>query len=396
MEQSLRAGIADVALAFRGYNVTNLGRTRELLYVAPYEAILREELARYSLICSEYSPTRVDLTRLVEEGAEPPLERYAESVALIVAVEMAQLRLLREVHGIDYSAAKLAFGYSLGEMTAVCCGGAFAADELVRVPLAMAADCADLARDAEMGILFSREGVIPEATVRRLCVETTHEGHGTIGISAVLSPNTYLVIGQGYSVDRLKDKLPAEIPSAHLRINEHRWPPLHTPIVRQRHVPDRAALLIERLKLNTLPTRPPVISLVTGKRSYEPHTARELLRQWIDHPQRLWDAVCETLASGANAVLHIGPAPNLVPATFTRLSENIRQQGNGKRFEVYRHKAISGMMQRPWLASLLPARAALLRAPYVEQIILEDWLLANVPAPSLAPAPISYRPVAGG
>jgi [acyl-carrier-protein] S-malonyltransferase len=43
-------------------------------------------------------------------------------------------------------------------------------------------------------------------------------------------------------------------------------------------------------------------------------------------------------------------------------------------------KAISGMMRRPWLASLLPARAALMRAPFVEHVIVEDWLLANAPA----------------
>ena len=379
MQQRLREEIADVALAFRGYNVTNLGRTAELLAVPAYAAILREELARYSLICSEYTSTRVDLEKTVLEGDEPNLARYAESIALITAVEIAQLRLLREVHGIDYAAAKLSFGYSLGEMVAVCTSGAFPAEELVRVPLAMAADCADLARDAEMGVLFSRAGIIPESEIRRLCAETTREGYGTVGISSVLSPNTYLVIGQGYAVDHLKEKLATGIPGAHMRINEHRWPPLHTPIVRQRHVPDRAAVLIERLSLGPLPLKPPIVSLVTGKRSYEPHTARELLRQWIDHPQRLWDAVCETLSCGANIVLHIGPEPNLVPATFTRLAENIRQQTNGRNFNGYRMKALSGMMRRPWLASLLPARTALLRAPHIKQIILEDWLLEHAP-----------------
>jgi [acyl-carrier-protein] S-malonyltransferase len=379
MHQLLREDIADVALAFRGYNIKNLGRTAELLAVPAYQSILREELHRYSLICSEYASTRVDLAKTVTDGVEPSIARYAESIALITAVEIAQLRLLREVHGIDYAAARLSFGYSLGEMIAVCISGAFAPEELVRVPLAMAADCADLARDAEMGVLFSRAGVIPENDVRRLCVETTREGHGTVGISSVLSPNTYLVIGQGYAVDHLKEKLATAIPGAHLRINEHRWPPLHTPIVRQRHVPDRAAVLIERLRLGPLPPKPPVVSLVTGKRNYESHNARELLRQWIDHPQRLWDAVCETLASGANIVLHVGPEPNLVPATFTRLADNIRQQTNGKKLNGYGMKALSGMMRRPWLASLLPARAALLRAPYIRQIILEDWLLEYAP-----------------
>jgi [acyl-carrier-protein] S-malonyltransferase len=379
MDQTLRNGMPDVALAFRGYNITNLGRTAELLAIPAYAGVLREELHRYSLICSEYRPHRVNLQRLVEQRIEPTLADYAEAVALLVAVQMAQLRLLREVHDIDYANARLAFGYSLGEMIAVCSSGLFAAEELVRVPLAMSADCAELARDVEMGVVFSRAGAVPENELRRLCVETTREGHGTVGISSVLSPNSYLVIGQGYSVDHLKDKLAGAIPAVHVRINEHRWPPLHTPIVRQRHVPDRAALLIERLHLHAHPPRPPVVSLVTGKKSYETYNARELLRQWIDHPQRLWDAVCETLSSGAKTVLHVGPEPNLIPATFKRLADNVVQQGNGKAFERYRMRALSGMMRRPWLASLLPARTALLRAPEIKQIILEDWLLENAP-----------------
>jgi [acyl-carrier-protein] S-malonyltransferase len=371
--------IADSALAFRGYNLTNLGRTRELLAVPASAGVLREELTRFSEISSEYSKTRVDLAALVEAHTEPPLERYGESVALIVAVEMVHLRLLKEIFNVDYHAAKLAYGYSLGEMVAVCVGGAFKIEELIRVPLAMASDCAELARDVEMGIVFSRKGVLPEAEVRRLCVETTAEGRGTVGASSLLSPNTILVIGQGYSVDRFKEKLAAALPDVHVRINDHRWPPLHTPIVRQRHVPDRAALLIERLQQGPMPLRPPVVSLVTGKRSYEAHTAREMLRQWIDHPQRLWDAICDTLASDVKTVLHIGPEPNLILATFARLKDNVEQQTNGKNLEGYRMKAISGMMRRPWLASLLPARAALMRAPFVQHVIVEDWLLTNAP-----------------
>jgi len=381
MNQSLREGIGDVALAFRGYNITNLGRTGELLAVPAYREIVRRELSRYSRVCADVIGRPVDLQQLVDEKIEPQLDRYAEAVALIVAVEVAQLRLLREVHGIDYSAAKLAFGYSLGEMMAVCCGGAFAPEELARVPIAMAGDCAELARDAEMGVLFSREATIPEVDVRRLCVEITRQGRGTIGVSAVLSPNTYLLIGQGYSVDHFKVAMATALPpGAHLRFNEHRWPPLHTPIVRQRHVPDRAGVMMELLKPGAFPPKPPVVSLVTGKRSYDAHTAREVLRQWIDHPQRLWDAVCETLAAGVKTVVHVGPEPNLVPATFARLSENVRQQTNGRTFDSYRLKAIAGIAQRPWLASLLPARAALLRAPFVQHIILEDWLLVNAPA----------------
>ena len=40
-------------------------------------------------------------------------------------------------------------------------------------------------------------------------------------------------------------------------------------------------------------------------------------------------------------------------------------------------RALSAAVRRQWLRRLLPQRTALLRAPYIEQIILEDWLLAN-------------------
>lgn len=380
MTQLLRAGIADAALAFRGYNVTNLGRTAELLAASAYRPIVAHELDRFSCVCSDVVGRPVDLQTAVQQGLEFDLDRYAEAITLVVAVESAQLRLLAEVHGVDYRSARLTFGYSLGEMVAVCASGAFRLEELVRVPLAMAADCAELARDARLAILFSRERSLPESDVRRLCAQVSREGRGTVGVSAILSPNTFLLVGQRSSIDRFRCLMAKVLRTAQVRYNPHRWPPLHTPIVRQRHVTDRAAVLLESLTPGTFPPRPPVVSLVTGKRSYDEHSAIELLRQWIDHPQRLWDAVCETLAAGVRTVLHIGPAPNVIPATFSRLGENVRQQTNGRSWSSYGRKALAGMVERPWLSALLPASTSLLRAPQVEQVILEDWLLAHAPA----------------
>jgi len=42
------------------------------------------------------------------------------------------------------------------------------------------------------------------------------------------------------------------------------------------------------------------------------------------------------------------------------------------------------MARRPWLSAMLPERAALLRAPLVKHIILEDWLLDHAPAAEAA------------
>ena len=63
----------------------------------------------------------------------------------------------------------------------------------------------------------------------------------------------------------------------HVKINPERWPPLHTPIVRQRHIPDRAAVMMDAMQGGLQPPCPPVLSLVTGERSYDDYHARDIL-----------------------------------------------------------------------------------------------------------------------
>jgi hypothetical protein len=42
-------------------------------------------------------------------------------------------------------------------------------------------------------------------------------------------------------------------------------------------------------------------------------------------------------------------------------------------------RALTAVVSHPWLKTLLSHRTALLRAPNVKQIVLEDWLLAHAP-----------------
>jgi len=195
-----------------------------------------------------------------------------------------------------------------------------------------------------------------------------------IGISAQLAPNTLLVIGQHETLDRLmqraKDAFTVRV---HLRKNDFKWPPVHTPIVWQKQIPNRAADRMHTLPVVLAEPRPRVFSLVTGNYGYTPVNARELLYQWVDHPQRLWDGIYETLASGVSTVVHVGPAPNIIPATYKRLAADVASQTQESRSL----RALSAAVRRQWLRRLLPQRTALLRAPYIEQIVLEDWLLQN-------------------
>lgn len=380
MPTSFQSRVTTSAFTFRGYNTTNLGRTAELLAHPVYGATLHRYLTKASEVCAETVGRPVDLVRSVAEQREPGLDRYAEAVALIMAAELAQVQLLEEFHGMRLRDAKLSFGYSLGELSAVVCSGMFDMVSVMRVPVAMATDCAALATNVRMGVLFSRGPSINELDVQRLCRQITTEGNGTIGVSSILSPNTYLLLGQNDTVMRFKQRMHEFLPDpAHLRVNPDIWPPLHTPIVRQRYIPDRAAVMMATMPGGFQPPCPPIISLVTGQRSYDDFHAREILRNWVDHPQRLWDAVYDTLASGVTTVVHVGPAPNLIPATFHRLSENVREQTSGRSWGKMGMRAAAGLARRPWLSAILPSRAALLRAPTIQHIILEDWLLENDP-----------------
>jgi [acyl-carrier-protein] S-malonyltransferase len=376
MPNELQRRIDTTAFTFRGYNVRNLGRTPELLAHPAFGPTMERHLRQAGDICSAEIGRSVDLVRRVVERDEPDLDHYAEAVALVMAVEFAQIELLQSHFGTYYSEAKLAFGYSLGELAALASAGVMEAEHAMRVPISMAADAADLAKNVVMGVLFSRGPAIDETDVRRLCRQITAEGNGTIGISAILSPNTYLLLGQDRTIARftaiMHEALPAPV---HLRVNPDRWPPLHTEIARQRHIPDRASVMMERMPGGFVPPCPPVVSLVTGKRSYDDLHARDILRQWVDQPQRLWDAVYETLATGVTTVVHVGPDPNVIPATFHRISENVHQQMTGSSLGSYGMRAAAGLARRPWLSAILPSRAALLRAPAVQHVVLEDWLL---------------------
>ena len=365
------------ALAFRGYNVTNLGRSRELLEHGLYGPTVEKHLRDLSPVTAATLKREVDLVRFVREGKERSLETYGEALALIVAMEMAQLELLKIHFDIDYSAAKLSFGYSLGEIAALVAGRIMEAAEAIKIPLTLCDDCVALARNVTLGVLFTRSGELPQDEIRRLCLRINSEGKGVIGISSHLSPNSMLLMGQQDTLDRFKQLAVEQLSvKVSLRKNSDVWPPLHTPIVWDKHIPNRAAWRMHTLAIRLVEPKPTVLSLVTGRLSYTELSARSLIHQWVDHPQRLWEAVCEVLSRDVKTILHIGPEPNLIPATFKRLSENIAAQTQ----KSISMRALSAAARRPWLQGVLPERASLMRAPFVRHIILEDWLLENAPA----------------
>jgi len=372
--EQLSIRIPTAAIAFRGYNVTNLGRSPELLAHPAYGPIVAECLSEASSVCADVVRRDVDLVERVRDRRETTLETYDEAVALIMAMQRAQLRLLHEHFGIDFRAAKASFGYSLGEITAVAMGGVVELHDAMRVPLALAADSAKLAKDVTLGVLFSRGQPLPFESVRRLCQEINQQGEGVVGISTHLSPNSVLLMGQGDTLGRFAERMRTSIAKPiYLRKHSGDFPPLHTPIVWQCCIPNRAAVLMHTLPGGFTAPKPPVLSMVTGKASYTDGNARELLHDWVDHPQRLWDVVYETLTSGIHTIVHVGPEPNIIPATYKRLHDNVQAELSGR----IGMRALTAVVRHPWLKAVLPQRTALLRAPQIEQVVLEDWLLAQ-------------------
>ena len=372
----LRDGLANTALALRGYNVRNLGRSQELLQHKLYGPRVAGWLGQGSEIASDLLSRPVDLVDQVTSGQEASLATYGEAVAMIMAMELAQLEILQQVFDIDYQQCQLGFGYSLGEITALVAAGVFTFADALSVPLLLAEDCVALADDVTLGVLFSRDQTIDREGVDRGLVKINQQGRGVAGISAELSPNTLLLMGQADSLDRLRDLLCEDRPrQVVLRKNRDRWPPLHSPIMWQRNIPSRAAQTMLTLASGVNAPSFPVLSLVSGGMDYSESNCRELLYRWVDHPQLLWEAVYETLKLGVETVVHIGPGPNIIPSTYQRLSANVETHNESN----LGMRLLSAVAQRPWLQKVLPERTALLRAPVVQHLILEDWLLDQAP-----------------
>ncbi|MGE3822238.1 MAG: hypothetical protein AB7I30_22720, partial [Isosphaeraceae bacterium] len=137
------AAIDRASFAFRGYDVSNVGRSAELLAHPAYGPTVRRHLEDASAITSEALGRSVDLVARVAAKEDTGLVGFTEDVATIVAMELAQVSLLREFFGVEAADARQSFGYSIGEMAALIVSGVFTAVHLLPVPLACAAGCAD-------------------------------------------------------------------------------------------------------------------------------------------------------------------------------------------------------------------------------------------------------------
>jgi [acyl-carrier-protein] S-malonyltransferase len=374
----LKKRITTAAFAFRGYDATNLGRGPELLEHAVYQPIVKAALDSASALCSDVLGKKVDLSRRVLAREPSTLDTFVEDIGAIVSMEVAQFRLLEKIFDIPVQQARLSFGHSIGELSALVLGGVYEMEQLLPIPLGLATDCARLTANTTMGILSVHGEVLHIDDVQHLCESISRRGHGLIGPSTYLSPHQMLLLGQNETPDLLEAGMGQFLPAGvTLRRRPNHWPPLHTPLVWERNIPNRTALAMHHISGGDRKPTPAVVSCTTGAANYDEWNSRAILADWTDHPQRVWDVMEHTMASGAELVIHVGPEPKLFPTGFERLSHRIMKQLKMRHLDRLGSSVIPSLSRNGWLNRKLPTNAVLLRAPFLNHIILEDWLLAQ-------------------
>ena len=258
----------------------------------------------------------------------PRWRRSPHDVAMIVAMEIAQIALLEEFFGVPVREARLSFGYSIGELTRPGRRRRLHDRPAPARPAGAgrrrrrARPRRDDGRPLHQGPRAAAEDV------ERLCLAVSSEGRGLIGPSAFLSPNTALLLGQGDTLDRLEAHDARVLPRARSCSGASRTGG------RRCTRPWSGS--------GTSPTGPP--SPCTGSRAAgQPvapghlvrHRRGELRRPQqpraprpLDRRARNGSGTSSTRRSppGVEVVVHVGPAPNLIPATFARLGNNVSRQ----------------------------------------------------------------------
>jgi [acyl-carrier-protein] S-malonyltransferase len=383
--EDLKKRIGTAAFAFRGYDATNVGRSQELLEHPVFGPVVQDTLDSASVLCSEVLGRKVDLAARVLAREPSTLETFVQEIGMIVGMELAQIRLLEEFFDVPVHQARLSFGHSIGELSALVLGGVYTLEQLLPIPLGLAVDCAELTADTTMGILSVHGGALRIEDVQHLCASISRKGHGLVGPSTYLSPYQVLLLGQHDTLDLLEAEMRSYLPAGvTLRRRPNHWPPLHTPIVWERNIPNRTALAMHHIGGGDRKPTPQVVSSTTGVANYDEWNSRGILADWTDHPQRVWDVMENTMASGAELVIHVGPEPKLFPTGFERLSTRIMKQLKMRHLDRLGSSVIPSLSRAGWLNRKLPANAVLLRAPFLNHIILEDWLLAqdvSIPQP---------------
>ena len=121
---------------------------------------------------------KVDLAARVLAREPSTLETFVHDIGTIVGMELAQIQLLEEFFDVPVPQARLSFGHSIGELSALVAGGMYTMEQLLPIPLALATDCAELTANTTLGILSIQGAPLQIEDVQHLCSTISSRGQG--------------------------------------------------------------------------------------------------------------------------------------------------------------------------------------------------------------------------
>ena len=204
-------------------------------------------------------------------------------------------------------------------------------------------------------------------------------GHGLIGPSTYLSPYQVLLLGQHDTLVMLEQEMHEFLPEGvTLRRRPNHWPPLHTPLVWERNIPNRTAMAMHHIGGGDRKPTPTIVSCTTGssqlRRMEQPCDPGRLDRP---SPAVMGRHGERPGVRGRNRASRRSRAQACSRRASTGLSHRIMKQLKMRHLDRLGSSVIPSISRNSWLTRKLPANAVLLRAPFLNHIILEDWLLAQ-------------------
>ena len=197
--EDLKKRIATTAIAFRGYDVGNIGRSPELLEHPAYGRIVRPVLEAASAVCSDALGSKVDLVARITDREPSDLSTFVHDIGTDRRdADRADSGCLEEVFDIPVRQARLSFGHSIGELSALVLGGVYEMEQLLPDPSFSGKGLRRADRQTPRWESCRCTGRFCRSRMsQHLCSSISSRGQGLIGPSTYLSPYQVLLLGQG-------------------------------------------------------------------------------------------------------------------------------------------------------------------------------------------------------
>jgi len=280
------------ALVFPGQGSQAVGMGRELA----------ERFAEARLVFEEVDAALDQhLSRLMAEGPESELTLTENAQPALMAVSMAVLAVLRQVHGIEIGRlGRCVAGHSLGEYTALTAAGSFTVGEAARL-LRIRGLAMQTAVPVGEGAMAALMGLDLE-TAHEIAAEATRDTYdGSVCVAANdNAPGQVVISGSRAAVVRAIEI--AALRGAKRSIMLPVSGPFHCPLM----APVADVMADALAGVNIQPPALPLISNVTAQEVRDPAEIRTLLVRQVTGMVRWRESVLHMKGLGVRELVEIG------------------------------------------------------------------------------------------